>query len=143
MKRLFFIVFALLTLGSCSLNNDDGEVRVGDFYFEYVPITTVEMPTVFQLGETSTVEYTYHRPTTCHSFNDLFYDVTGNTRTIAVINTVVVGGNPCAQLSEELVTRTFNFSVNSSGPYLFRFWQGVNEENGEDIYLEFEVPVNE
>jgi len=124
-------------------DNDPDTTNVGDFYFEYVPIQSVEMPTIFELGQTHTIEYSYIRPTNCHSFNDLFYDVSDNIRTIAVINTVVVGGNPCFEIAEEMVTRTFNFSVANTGVYTFRFWQGINEEDGEDMYLEFEVPVNE
>ena len=47
---------------------------------------------------------------------------------------------PCTQVIEEVET-FFNFIVLYDEPYLFRFWAG-KDENGNDEYLEIEVPVN-
>ena len=51
-----------------------------------------------------------------------------------------VQDNNCNDLSDELVEATFNFIVTSNGSYIFKFWQGV-DENDEDQYLIIEVPV--
>ena len=140
MKKIIFIGIALIFLGSCSIDDDNIN---SDFYFEYVPIEAVDMPDSFELGESYSIEYTYYRPTECHVFNDLYYENNLDTRTIAVINIVYPNASPpCTALTNELVTRTFNFFVNNNETYNFRFWQGL-DESGADLYLEFEVPVNQ
>jgi len=139
MRKILFASFIMLLLGSCSVESD----RINDgFYFEYVPIETVDMPAEFELGQTYEIEYTYYRPTTCHVFNDLYYVAEFNQRTIAVINTVYPeSSSPCEDLELEIITRTFNFVVNNNSTYYFRFWQGT-DSNNQDLYLEIEVPVN-
>jgi hypothetical protein len=42
----------------------------------------------------------------------------------------------------ELVDATFNFIVTSNGTYIFKFWQG-EDDNGNDLYYIVEVPVVE
>ncbi len=140
MKKIALIIIVSLTFSSCSL--DDSGNSVGDFFFQYIPIEDVVMPVEFEFGQTYVIEYTYFRPSSCHFFNDLFYDIDLNVRTIAVINTVQVDNGQCLDLQDELVTRTFNFLVQNTGTYQFRFWQG-EDSNGEDVYLEIEVPVIE
>jgi hypothetical protein len=64
-------------------------------------------------------------------------------RTVAVITTVIDNNDAsnCEPLSEEIEERYFTFHVqNTSGTYIFKFWQGENE-NGEDEYLIYEVPI--
>jgi len=76
-------------------------------------------------------------------FYDLYYVAHSNIRTIAVINKVITsnGNIVCENLTNELEEKSFNFVVNQNGGnYVFKFWQG-EDENGEDIYLVFEVPV--
>ena len=141
MKKITFVLLLMITFLSCSIDDSDGN-SVGDFFFEYIPIENVTIPEQFTFGTTVVIEYTYLRPSSCHTFNDLYYNVDNNTRTIAVINLVDVDNGQCVDFQDELVTRSFNFPVGSMGPYLFRFWQG-EDSNGEDIYLEIEVPVVE
>ena len=139
MRKILFIGLVMLLLGSCSVESDN---ITDGFYFEYVPIETVDMPAEFELGQTYEIEYMYYRPSTCHVFNDL-YNLPGmNQYTIAVIKTVYPESiEPCEDLELEVITRTFNFNVTSSSTYHFRFWQGT-DSNNQDLYLEIEVPVN-
>ncbi len=138
------IVFALLSIVLLSCSVDD---KTNDFYLETLPIETVVVPESFESGETSVIGYTYIRSSTCHIFNDLYYSIDGDQRTIAVINRVYEdsgNGNGCSDLDGEIVSRTFDFMVNneSGTSYTFKFWQG-EDQNGEDIYLTIEVPVVE
>jgi len=140
MKKIAFILVLALSFWSCNL--DDGGNSIGDFYYDYIPFESVEMPLEFEFGEAYVVEYTYYRPSSCHFFGDLYNEIDGNTRTIVVINTAEVNYGQCVEFQDELVTRNFVFLVQQTGTYLFRFWQG-EDSNGEDIYLEIEVPVIE
>ena len=138
MKKILFLalVAGLTVFNSCSVDDN-----TADFQFEFIPIETVEMPEEFNFGDTHTISVTYKRPSTCHSFSNFQYiQETGNVRTVAVVN-FVTSGNNCEALEEDFQTETFSFSVLDAEPYTFRFWQG-KDDSGQDIYLIYEVPVN-
>ena len=141
MKKLLFIGLFAMVFSSCSL--DDSPIGQ-DFYFELLPIEEVIMPDSFSEGNYYTIEYSYYRPSSCHSFNELYYLAEGDYRTVAVINTVLEETDNiiCEPLEDELEWRTFTFQCTKDyGVYVFQFWQGQNED-GEDIYLVAEIPVN-
>ncbi|HEY5688958.1 MAG TPA: hypothetical protein VIS27_11700 [Yeosuana sp.] len=133
MKRLIIITLSLILFASCS--NDDSL----EYSLEILPVETVNIPESFTLGEIYPITVSYLRPSTCHSFKEFYYIKNLNERTVAVINYNVQDNN-CETLSDELVEATFNFIVTSNGSYIFKFWQGV-DENDEDQYLIIEVPV--
>ncbi len=136
MKRYFLIIAILIfTLTSCSTDDD-----TPSFYFEILPIESAEMPEQFVFGETYEIFIDYIRPTDCHVFNDFLYQKNGQERTVGIINTVYTD-NICLVL-EENVTVSFQFNVTSFETYIFKFYQGEDEE-GFDQYLIIEVPVVE
>lgn len=137
MKKLFFSCLILLSCWSCSLEDDD----YVNYNFEFIPIQEVDIPSSFIIGETYQIKLHYNRPSSCHVFHDLYYDSDGPERTIAVVNVVYDNSN-CEDLENSLIERSFNFSVIYDQVYIFKFWQG-EDENGEDIYLIYEVPVVE
>ncbi|WP_046758550.1 hypothetical protein [Kordia jejudonensis] len=140
MRKILFL--ALLTcftvFTSCSVSDDAVNVQ-----FELVPVQNVLIPTEFTLGETYTISVTYERPTDCHAFSNFEYitDTTSatNIRTVAVVNLFTPGD--CTALTGSFQTQTFVLNVLDTNPYRFRFWQGKNEDN-EDMYLVYEIPVN-
>jgi hypothetical protein len=139
MKKILFLALlvSLTLLNSCSIDDEN----IANFQFDFIPIEDVEMPQEFNFGETHVISVTYKRPTTCHSFSNFQYiQGEGNLRTIAVIN-LVTSDNNCETLEEDFQTETFSFSVLNLDPYTFRFWQG-KDDNDQDIYLIYEVPVN-
>ena len=125
------MVFSIL---SCSPEDDGNQT----FFNEILPVDTVDMPEQFIFGNTHEITMTYIRPSGCHVFSDFYYLTEMNHRTIAIITTVFPDQN--CQQQEELVEVTFNFRVNDIDPYVFRFWQG-EDDNGNDIYYVVEVPV--
>ncbi|MFK7833301.1 MAG: hypothetical protein AB8B52_08495 [Winogradskyella sp.] len=135
MKKQFFLVFILcLIFSSCNID-DDTNVILGT---EILPIESVEMPESFVLNETYEIHITYNRPSNCYQFYDFYYEINQNERTVGIINTVY--DNPSCIEEEESVTVTLNFRVVSTETYLFKFYQGQDEE-GEDLYYLVEVPV--
>ena len=139
MKKIAFLLVALM-MWSCSTD----EVVENDFSFEILPIREVtNMPSSVLYNEVYTIYYNYDLPTTCHSFNDLYYLSEGNVRTVAVISRVLNETNSiiCEPIGAEMVEGSFQLHVqNNAGTYIFKFWQGVNE-NGIDQYLVYEVPI--
>ena len=137
MRKLLLICFGFIVFNSCTIDDDNG----ANYDYEFLPIESVDIPEEFIFGETYSINYTYYRPSTCHSFFDLYYNVENNQRTVAVIN-IVYDQSDCEPLNEELMERSFNFTVLDQQTYVFKFWQGQNDV-GEDLYLTYEVPVVE
>lgn len=134
MKRLILVCFSLMMFWSCS--NDDDYLN---YYYEFMPIESIELPEQFILGQVYNINYTYYRPSTCHGFHDLYYYADSNERTVAVIN-IVYEDNNCEPLTDELIERSFNFKPLDYQTYVFKIWQG-EDEYGEEIYLTYEIPV--
>ncbi len=134
MKKLIALSFTLLLFVSCSIDDDST-----NYSFEILSVESVDIPDAFTLGEVYPITVSYLRPSTCHSFKEFYYLKENNIRTVAPIN-YVFENNSCETLTNELVEATFNFIVTSNGSYIFKFWQG-EDNNGEDQYLTIEVPV--
>jgi len=143
MKKILFLALlvSLTLLNSCTPDDENA----ANFQFDFVPVESVIMPQAFNFGETHEISVTYKRPTTCHSFSNFQYiQDEGNERTVVVVN-LVTSDNDCEELQgdflEDFQTETFSFSALNLEPYIFQFWQG-KDENNEDIFLVYEVPVN-
>ncbi len=139
MKKLIALSFTLLLFVSCSLDDDNSNDGSANYSFEILSVESVDIPDAFTLGEVYPITVSYFKPSTCHSFKEFYYLKENNIRTVAPIN-YVFENNSCETLTNELVEATFNFIVNSNGSYIFKFWQG-EDNNGEDQYLTIEVPV--
>ena len=134
MKKILAILSLFFVLSSCSIKEDEP-----NFHTVILPITAVELPQEFILGETYQIKVWYNKPSTCHTFSGIYYDKYLNERIVAVTN-IVTEGNNCQNLSDSTVDSTFDFYVTSNGSYIFKFWQG-EDGNGQDIFYEVEVPV--
>ncbi len=127
----FSLVMALV---GCS--GDDNT----NFFYELVSIEEVVLPEVFNRGETHKITVSYFRPSDCHSFAGFDYNRLGNERTVAVVN-VIVDQENCRTIERvDLIDVSFDFLVGQEESYIFRFWQGKNE-NGDNQFLTKEVPV--
>lgn len=135
MKKILLLLSVLFLFNSCSLDDVQGD----EFSYELVPIASVDIPSEFELGETYNIVIRYYRPSTCHAFDGFYYHKDLNVRTIAVQN-MVFEQNNCEPLTDVLIEQNLEFYVTNNGSYIFKFWQGKNEA-GEDIYLEYEIPV--
>lgn len=139
MQKLLLFGLIIATILSCSVDDSVEE----EFRFEILPIETVEMPTSVSFNEVITISYTYLKPSTCHNYNDLYFISEGDTKTVAVINTVVNinSGTLCEPISNSVEERSFTFRIEKNeGNYTFRFWQG-EDENGQDTYLIQDVAI--
>ena len=134
MKKILILSFILILISSCSVDDDRD-----NFNLEILPIESIDIPDSFTIGETYPITVSYLRPSSCHLFREFYYDKENNIRTVAVIDYKFLRSD-CEDLEEELVEATFNFHVTSNGSYIFKFWQG-EDDNGDNQYLTIEVPV--
>lgn len=133
MKKLLIFLMILVTF-SCSVEDDTPKTNQ-----ELLPVESVTLPGVFVLGQTYEITLHYLRPTNCHAFNDVYLSKHLNERTFAILSTVYVGNVECSSIDAETEV-SFNFQATESGSYVFKFWQGLNE-NGDDTYSTYEVRV--
>ncbi len=136
-KIIFFLgmLWASLILGGCSLEDRE------NFNFIALPITSVEMPAVFELNKTYDIKVKFQRISDCAFFEG--FDVNNEERTVrnvSAIGLMLVDNDDCTEISQE-VEESFKFIVLYNEAYLFKFYQG-KDENNESKYLEIEVPVN-
>lgn len=138
MKKLKLIssLFFIMLLMSCNPESD--EIK---YNLEFLAIESVDLPDTLVLGQTHEIKVTYKKPTSCHVFNAFYYEKNLNIRTIAV-NSIVTQRDDCVTLDNEIEEASINFYVTNNGSYIFKFWQG-KDENGEDLFLEIEVPVED
>lgn len=135
-KKIVSLLFLFVLLISCSIDNESVK-----YHLEFLKIESVDLPDTLILGETHEIVVRYKKPSSCHTFNTFYYDKYLNERTIAV-QCIVTERNDCITLDEEIEEAKLNFYVTNNGSYIFKFWQG-EDDNGEDIFLEIEVPVED
>ena len=136
MKRLIIILSVFVFLTGCSLEDDNAS----NFEFQVMPIESVNMANSFVKGNTYVISMTYTAPSSCYEFYNFSYQVEGHERTIAVVNTVY--NDPACELDPKQVEVSMDFMVTGDDVYVFKFFQGIDEE-GEDHYYVVEVPVIE
>lgn len=137
LKKSISLLLCFLVLGMTSCKLEDDGVN---FRFVALQIVSADVPESFNLNETYEIKVRYLRPSACVLFEG--FDITSEDTTTR--NVVAIGTDfyeqTCTQAVEELEA-TFNFICLYEQTYLFKFWTG-EDENGNQQYLEIEVPVN-
>ncbi len=139
MKKAFLIfccVSLLFSFNGCSLDTTEE-----NFQFTTLEVVSADFPEAFDHNQIYEINVVVLRPDTCTFFEG--FEVTASnitTREISAVGTVLTN-ETCAQAIEE-VTATFNFRVDYTDTYVFRFYTG-NDETGNAVFLEYEVPVNQ
>ncbi|PHR72520.1 MAG: hypothetical protein COA67_04545 [Lutibacter sp.] len=134
MKRYFLILLVIISISACSPSSNDDINQ----HFEYVPITSVEMPSEFTLGQTYQIKVSYVLPNGCYRFYNHDYVYENTSRLIGAI-AIVNNDATCTQAAIE-GEFTINVIARQNEPYIFMFWEG-RDNQGIDQYLIIEVPV--
>jgi hypothetical protein len=133
---IFCCVSVLFSLNSCSLDTTEE-----NFQFTTLEVVSVDFPEAFDHNQIHEIEVIVLRPDTCTFFEG--FEVTAPDLTIRNVSAVgtVLTNEDCDQTVEE-VTATFSFRVDYTDTYVFRFYGG-NDDDGNAVFLEYEVPVNQ
>ena len=139
MKRICSLVLWMViavSLQGCEIESDQ------NFHFVTLRILDAQVPESFELNEIYDIQVTYANPDRCTGFEGFdFFTVDETTRNIVAIGTVSADSNTaCVQIVENFEA-SFQFEVLYTGTYTLRFYNGDDEE-GNPIYLEYEVQVN-
>lgn len=134
--HVFAIGLFALILSSCSVDDNSSK-------YHLIPLEVVnfELPPSFTLDEVYDVKVTYRLPDGCTFFDG--FDITPTEQTTRIV--VPIGSQfddpDCLEGGQD-VEGSFRFVCLYSDTYLFRFYTG-KDEDGEDAFLEVEVPVNQ
>ncbi len=136
MKKTFLLILCCVAISitSCSLNDDNVK-----FHFVPLQIVDAEFPDSFTLNETYNIKITYIVPNNCIAFEG--FDISNidvTSRNIVAIGSERENEN-CNLIAVE-AENSFDFTCLYEGTYYFRMWSG-EDENGEQQYIELEVPV--
>lgn len=138
MKKLL-LFFVAVVLMSCSMEEDEPI----PFHLELMAIEAVEIPEYVMPGNEYQIKVYYRKPTDCHYFEGLLYDVEGPVCTVAPQSMVIEANNcePLVELAAEEASFTFTCGTNYAfNHYLFKFYVGEDEE-GNQIFEDVEIPV--
>jgi len=135
MKKIVLFIVLITSFLGCSLDDDNTS-----YTYDVLPVDSYVVPASFTLGQTYEIKLKYQKPTSCHIYQGIYYDKNLNTRTIA-IQTAVQNNQVCTQQIPPLSEVSFNFMVNNTGSYIFKFYKG-EDANGQNIFEEVEIPVN-
>ena len=118
MKKIFLLSVLMLTLGSCSIEND-----IVNNVTVTLPIDSVTIPEEFKFGQVYPIDVTYFRPSSCHLFNTFYIDKNENETTVVLVNTVYEDTNcETFDLNSNETEASFNFQVNNNDTQVFKFW---------------------
>ena len=135
MKRYALLIIVYVSVfTSCSLESKGPD----SFYSEFMPIESVEIPEYFVYGESYEILLNYVKPSSCYHFYDFYYEINSNERIVAIINTIYTDTS-CIE-EPQSISANLNFMVTDTETYIFKFYQG-EDEDGQDQYYLVEVPV--
>ena len=136
MKKTFLFILCCITIFNTSCSLDDDSVK---FHFVPLQIVGAEFPETFTLNETYNIKVTYIIPNNCIAFEGFdISNIDTTSRNIVAIGSELEG-EACNLIAIE-AEESFDFTCLYEDTYYFRLWTG-EAENGEQQYLEFEVPV--
>ena len=135
MKKIALILVLMTTLVGCSLDNGNNDT----YTFSVLPVESFTLPETFKLGETYTIKLKYHRPTSCHIYQGIYYAKDLNKRTIA-IQSAVNDKQFCSADVPPISEASFNFQVTATGSYIFKFYKGKGADD-KDLFENVEIQV--
>ena len=141
MKRFNYLLILFVALGLTMSSCSDDDDNYHEYHYEYVKVTSADLPDEFVYGNTYRIDVTIELPNSCYYFYnqyDYFYE--GTSRLIYPISHVD-DDVPCTLNIRET---TFSIPVQAlqTEPYIFKFYQG-QDDDGQDTFLTIEVPVVE
>jgi len=138
MKKLMLLLVAVFALNSCTQLDDNAP----NYYLEVLPIESFVVPQSFDMNAYYDITVTYKQPTSCHIYDGIYYEKSGDERTFGiqakVFNTDTA---KCDTLDEAPIEVKFKFQCTPGyQKYVFKFYKGEDAQ-GNNIFEEVTVPV--
>jgi len=136
MKKLVLLFVLATAFISCDISSgNDNETT-----FALGPVQDVTMASSYKVDSTSQIMIRYKRPDDAHIFQGFYYQAVGLTRTVCIQYARL--DEPSPALDNEVYEVPLNFKPSSPGTYVFKFWDGTNQDATDHFYVA-EAVVNE
>ncbi|MES2747173.1 MAG: hypothetical protein V4648_02275 [Bacteroidota bacterium] len=135
MKKIILFIALGLFFTSCDLGDEEP-----NYTLEILPISEVTMPTAFAKDSITEIPLKYIRPTSCHFFDDFYYEKINFQRTVAIYCAKANLDN-CQNDNVTVIEVPLRFKPTELGTYHFKFWTGENSL-GANQFLEYDVVVD-
>lgn len=136
MKKLLLLLLISFAFSGCSL--DEEETR--NVIYEMIPVENVIVPEEFVLGREYEIIMTFRLPTECHEFYGTEYQLDENTAYFGILTAFTERSSQCTPMELEPKEASFKFTPTRNDFYIFKFWQG-EDEDGNAVYITKEIPV--
>lgn len=138
MKKLL-LLFSVLLLSACSLNDDEAST---DMLYEYAPVVSVELPESLVFGQSYTFKITYTFPSPCHKLFGFEYVPQHEVHFLGIVTSYEPNNPLCTDNEGRTEVFEWEFTADTKEKHIFKFWQGVDQD-GDPIYLTKEVEVQD
>lgn len=135
MRKIFFALSLVLLFSGCSADDEPTPRLV----YEFVPIVSTNLPEEFTAGESYELLFTYSLPTSCHNYKAINVEPLEDGSTGIGVIAYYDANKECNEVARTAETG-FDFVAGEEEFYIFKFWQGQNEQ-GENQFLTVEIPV--
>jgi hypothetical protein len=134
MRKLVLLVLATIAFAACDMS-------VGDDNTQFVlgPVQDVTMASSYKVDSISEIMVRYKRPDDAHIFQGFYYDAIGFNRVVAIQYARLNQSNPA--IDNEVYEVPLRFKPTQPGTYVFKFWDGTNQDQ-TDHYFVAEAVVN-
>lgn len=127
MKKLVFLVLAAITIASCDTGSNETTT------FAIGPVQDVTMASTYKVDSISEIMIRYKRPSDAHMFVGFYYQAVDLNRIVAIEYARLDRNNPGEDT--EVYEVPLKFRPSSPGTYVFKFWDGVNQDGTDHFYV--------
>jgi hypothetical protein len=136
MKKLVLLLLMSVAFISCDISSGAEENTT----FVLGPVQDVTMASHYKVDSTSQIMVRYKRPNDAHIFQGFYYQSVESTRTVCIQYARLDEASPA--VDNEVYEVPLNFKPSHTGTYVFKFWDGTNQD-ATDHFFVAEAVVNE
>ncbi|CAM3325376.1 DUF4625 domain-containing protein [Flavobacterium longum] len=127
MKKLVLLALAIVFFASCDTGGEDNP------QFALGPVHEVTMASSFKVDSISEIMIRYKRPDDSHIFQGFYYQAVDFNRVVAIEYAKVNTANPGQD--DQIYEVPLKFKPRFPGTYVFKFWDGTNQDGTDHFYV--------
>ena len=127
MKKLVLLLLAAVALISCDMGNEDST------QFVLGPVQDVTMASSYKVDSISEIMVRYKRPDDAHIFQGFYYQAIDSVRVVAIQYARLNQPNP--GIDNEVYEVPLKFKPRQAGTYVFKFWDGENQDQTDHFFV--------
>jgi hypothetical protein len=128
MKKLFILVLTAIAFASCDMSGSEDNTQ-----FVLGPVEDVTMPSSFKVDSVSEIMVRYKRPNDAHIFQGFYYEAVNFNRVVAIQYAKLDQSDPA--VDNEIYEVPLRFKPMQPGTYVFKFWDGLNQDETDHFFV--------